>query len=172
MAYIYKHIRKDTNEVFYIGIGSKKSRAYSMYRRNEFWKKNVNKTDYIVEIVEDNLSWQDASDREKYWIKFYGRRDLNEGTLVNLTNGGEGSVGIIVSEQTKQKMRESRKFQKFSEETKKKISQSLQGKQIRLGAILSEETKQKISNSKKGKPLTVEHKLKLKGRIPWNKKEK
>lgn len=172
MAYIYKHIRKDTNEVFYIGIGSKKNRAYSIYRRSEFWKKIVNKTDYIVEIIEDNLSWSDASDRERYWIKHYGRRDLNKGTLVNLTDGGEGSLGVIVSEQTKQKMKESRKFQKFSEETKQKISQSLKGKQLRLGAVLSEETKQKISNSKKGKPLTMEHKLKLKGRTPWNKKKK
>ena len=69
-------------------------------------------------------------------------------------------------------MKEKRKLQVFSEESRKKMSKSHLGNKNRLGAILSEETKQKISDSKKGKPLSLEHKLKLKGRIPWNKKNK
>jgi hypothetical protein len=88
MAYLYKHIRKDTNEVFYVGIGSDSdySRAYTKHKRNRFWKSVVNKTDYDVIIVEDNKSWVEVTEREKYWISFYGRKNLGEGTLVNLTD--------------------------------------------------------------------------------------
>jgi NUMOD3 motif len=38
-----------------------------------------------------------------------------------------------------------------------------------IGRRLSDESKQKMSASKKGRPLTPEHKLKLRGRTPWNK---
>lgn len=92
MAIVYKHIRKDTNEVFYVGIGKTNKRAYSKFGRNPFWYNIVNKTDYIVEIIETGLDWNTACNREQYWIQYYGRKDLNEGTLVNLTNGGDGVV--------------------------------------------------------------------------------
>ena len=46
MAYIYKHTRNDTNEVFYIGIGSGKTykRAYKKIGRSKFWNNIVKKT--------------------------------------------------------------------------------------------------------------------------------
>jgi predicted GIY-YIG superfamily endonuclease len=95
-SYVYKHIRLDTNEVFYIGIGNQKNykRAYSKHNRNLHWKNVVNKTEYIVEIVKDNLSWEDAVKLEIELIKKYGRSDLNEGTLVNMTDGGDGVCNL------------------------------------------------------------------------------
>ena len=96
MAYVYKHIRKDTNEVFYIGIGSdiKYKRANDTNNRNKYWKNITNKTDYIVEIIEDNLTWEQVCDIEVKLIKHYGRKDLNEGSLVNMTNGGDGTLAV------------------------------------------------------------------------------
>ena len=47
---IYRHIRLDTNQVFYIGIGSIK-RAYRKTGRNNYWNNITNKTvakQYIV----------------------------------------------------------------------------------------------------------------------------
>lgn len=35
--YVYRHIRPDTGEVFYIGIGGGK-RANSIFNRNIYWK--------------------------------------------------------------------------------------------------------------------------------------
>ena len=32
---VYRHIRNDTNEVFYIGIGKTEKRAYSIHSRNK-----------------------------------------------------------------------------------------------------------------------------------------
>ena len=46
MAYIYKHIRLDTNEVFYIGIGSDNTykRANLKKGRNIYWNNIINKS--------------------------------------------------------------------------------------------------------------------------------
>ena len=112
MAYIYKHIRLDTNDVFYIGIGFDNTGKYRRaYRngRNDIWEKIVKKTNYVVEIVEDGLTDEEVIEREKYWIKYYGRINLNEGTLSNLTNGGEGAIGLIHSDETKRKISEAGK---------------------------------------------------------------
>ena len=103
---VYRHRRKDNNEVFYVGVGRKK-RPYSMYSRNKFWYNIVNKTDYDVEILAKNLSAEDAYELEILLIKEYGRRDLKTGTLCNLTEGGEGCREI--SEITIKKMKENHK---------------------------------------------------------------
>lgn len=90
---IYRHL-KSCGEVFYIGIGSK-TRAHSKGSRNIHWNNIVNKYGYEVQILKTNLSWEEAVELEKILISWYGRRDLNKGLLVNLTEGGEGTVGII-----------------------------------------------------------------------------
>jgi hypothetical protein len=93
MAIVYKHIRKDTNEIFYIGIGNDKSRAFSAKGRNNHWKHIVDKYGYIVDIIETDINWQTACEKEIELIKEYGRRDLGFGTLVNMTDGGDGKLG-------------------------------------------------------------------------------
>jgi len=96
-GYLYKHTRLDNNEVFYIGIGTSKNyaRAYNKTRRNRLWVNIANKTNYVVEIVLDNIPYSDLLEREKEFIKLYGRKNKNEGTLANLTDGGEGVLGAI-----------------------------------------------------------------------------
>jgi hypothetical protein len=101
MAIVYQHIRKDTNEVFYIGIGKSLNRMQSKLSRNPMWHNIVNKTEYIAEIIEDGLSWENACIKEKELIGFYGRRDLNKGPLVNMTDGGDGQLGLIHTKNTK-----------------------------------------------------------------------
>lgn len=168
MAYVYKHTRVDKNEIFYIGISNDNSykRAYSKLYRNDYWVNITNTIEYVVEIIEDNLTWEDACEKEKYWIKYYGRKDLNEGTLVNMTNGGEGIVGNIVSIETKNKMSLSHIGKTYSESSKQKMSLSQTGKK------LTPETKKKISDYNKannikppnhlGKKRSLETKEKMK----------
>ena len=108
MAIVYTHTRLDTNIVFYVGIGNTEKRAYIKSNRSAHWKRIINKHGYNVEIIENNLSWDNACEREKYWINFYGRLDLNEGNLINLTNGGEGTSGSVRSEEFRKKMSEVR----------------------------------------------------------------
>lgn len=109
--YIYRHIRLDTNEPFYIGIGkvyrpsAKKhedyySRAFQNNKRNRFWHFITDKTDYEVEILFECNNRDAILEKEIEFIKLYGRRDLGEGTLVNLTDGGDGMNNNIQSEET------------------------------------------------------------------------
>jgi hypothetical protein len=149
MAYVYRHIRLDKNEPFYIGIGSdsdgKYKRAKSKDGRNNHWHNIIACTDYKVQILFDDLTWEDAIKKEIELVALYGRRDLGLGTLVNLTNGGDGSVGCKPNEDTKQKISDKNKGKKASEETRKKMSESQTGK------TLSEDTRKKMSESRKGK---------------------
>ncbi len=146
MGYLYRHIRLDKNEVFYIGIGgfSKRekcglySRSKEKSGRNKYWKNITNKSSYIVEIIIDNLTYEMAKVKEIEFISIYGRKDLGRGTLCNLTNGGDGSINVIVSN-----------------ETKIKISNSLKGR------IVTNETRMKISRSNTGNKHSVETKNKL-----------
>lgn len=106
MAYVYSHIRNDNDEIFYIGIGSdnqgKYIRAFSKKRRSKFWKDITKNVSFRVEILKDNLSWKEACEEEMNLIAFHGRRCLNNGTLCNITNGGDGVNGYKHSIERKQ----------------------------------------------------------------------
>lgn len=116
MYYIYRHIRLDKNEVFYIGKGQYPKdrdnpymRAYSKHRVNPHWKNIVKNTKYIIEIIFESSDENIIIEKEKEFIKLYGRKDLKLGTLVNFTDGGEGVSGRKNSEETKIKMSKSAK---------------------------------------------------------------
>lgn len=128
--YIYRHIRLDKNEVFYIGKGSKPNnatclnkeyvRAFSTQGRNIIWRRIVSKTDYEVEIMFESDDEKEIFQKETELIELYGRKDLGLGTLVNLTDGGEGNIGKIVSEETRKKLSEAKIGKKFSPEVNAK----------------------------------------------------
>jgi len=161
MAYLYRHIRLDKNEIFYIGIGSDNyyKRAYSKKYRNKYWNNIINKTNYNVEIMLDNLNKNNCIEKEIEFIKLYGRIDLKTGTLVNLTDGGEGLNGFNHSDSAKLKISQFQKNKVFSAETKKKISESKIGK--KRGDIHTEESKNKISESMKNRIISDETRLKM-----------
>ena len=163
MAYVYQHIRLDTNEVFYVGIGKKPKhgRAYTRSDRNPFWEKVVAKTSFKVEILFDNLTWEQACEKEKELIALYGRRDLGTGTLVNLTDGGDTIEGYVHKESTKAKMREKMKGNtnganhKMTEENKRKLSESLKNR------VRTPESIQKMALSKTGSKASEETRNKM-----------
>jgi hypothetical protein len=101
---LYRHIRTDKQEVFYIGIGENESRAYDKKGRTRVWKNTANKG-YETEILFEDLTWEQATEKEKEFIALYGRKDLGLGTLVNLTDGGEGTIGYKHTEESKEKNR-------------------------------------------------------------------
>lgn len=155
--YVYRHIRLDKNEPFYIGIGKKKNynRAFqnTPERRNEIWGKIFEKTEIRVEIILTNLTKIDASKKEQEFIKLYGRKDLKTGCLCNMTDGGDGIWNCKRSDETKEILRNQKLGEKNpmfgktqSEETKQKRNDSLRGQKR------SEETKknQSLSTIKSG----------------------
>ena len=93
MAVVYLHKRNDTNEVFYVGIGKTPSRAFTKNNRNKHWHRVVEKYGYTIDVKVNDATYDEAIEIEKYLIAFYGRKDLGLGSLVNMTDGGEGSLG-------------------------------------------------------------------------------
>ena len=97
---MYRHIRLDKNEVFYVGIGKVKktakykqsiySRGYTKHSRNKHWNNIVKNTEYLIDIMYESNNSKEIKKKEIEFIKIYGRRDLGTGTLVNMTDGGEG----------------------------------------------------------------------------------
>lgn len=153
LYYIYRHTTLDTNKVFYIGIGKvsdrkfksklRKSyfeRAYNKNRRSDFWKKIEEKHGHYVEILSENLDVSFVRELEVLLIAYYGRRDLGKGTLVNLTDGGEGFINVIKTEEHKRKIGDALKGRTISESTR--IALSLANK----GKVCSEETKKRLSD--------------------------
>lgn len=124
MAYVYRHIRLDKNEPFYIGIGKIPNfkRAYLKSIRNVIWKQIVNKTDYEVEILMDDISWEEAILKEKEFINLYGRIDNKTGCLANMTDGGEGAFGKKCCTETRLKIAKKNTGKKHNDNTKKHLS--------------------------------------------------
>ena len=164
MAYVYKHIRVDKNEVFYIGIGSDSDyyRANKFSERNEIWNRIKEKTEVLVEIVCDNIDWKLACELEKELIKKYGRINNKTGILSNMTDGGEGTLNKIISEETKYFLGKGNRGKKRTDESKKRQSNSTKGvkkpeghgekiRKYRIGKKMSEESKLKISKNSKGR---------------------
>jgi len=163
VAYVYKHIRKDKNEPFYVGIGSDTSysRANKLDNRNEIWNRIVSKTDIVIEIVFDDLTWEQACEKEKDLIKEYGRINNKTGILSNMTDGGEGTFGKVLSDKTKYLLGSGNRGKKRTEESKMKQSNTTKGKkkpkehslklkEFRTGKVWDEEVKKKISENRKG----------------------
>lgn len=143
MAYVYRHIRLDKNIPFYIGIGKEEQRAYSKSNRNPYWKKITNKTDYVVEILFNDISYELAKEKEKEFVALY-KRTFDGGTLCNITLGGEGCLGMVHTDEAKLKIGLPHKGKKISKEHKKIISL------FHTGKTTSEETKRKMSEAQKG----------------------
>jgi hypothetical protein len=163
--YIYRHIRPDKNEVFYVGKGrnvktSHSERHLETKGRNKWWKAIVAKNGgkYESEIIYCCDTEEEINQKEIEFIKLYGRKDLGLGTLCNLTDGSDGSVGVIVSDETKEKI--SLRFKgdkhpnygkKLSPETCLKKSESMKNSDKNLkGKKLPDWWKDKIRQTKYG----------------------
>ena len=166
MAIVYRHRRLDTNEIFYVGIGKEEKRAYTKSSRNKWWKHIINKTDYSIEIIADNLSWEDACELEIFLIEQYGRKDLGLGSLINLADGGQGANGVKRNDEFKENLRILKTGTKFSDEINKKKAckgskNGMYGKSAMKGKKHSEESKIKMSISSLGIKKSQEMKNKL-----------
>lgn len=187
MAYLYRHIRTDLNVPFYIGVGltdnTKKPyrRAFDKCGRHRSWKGIVKKTAYEVEIMLDDITPEQAHQKEIEFIALY-KRINHGGTLVNHTDGGEGGLnpsletralmrakklgkspankGVPMSEEQKKKVSLAKKGcpaynkgKKSSEETRLKLSLAFSGNKHPLfGKPATEERKRNIGNANRGRP--------------------
>lgn len=134
--YVYVHRKAATGEIFYVGKG-KDDRAWdSKYDRSKHWNYVVNKHGLIVEIIQSGLREWYAFELEIELIALYGRKDLNLGTLINKTDGGEGVAGYVYTEEALRKLSESHIGFKHSAETRAAMSASMTpGRRAHLSSI-------------------------------------
>lgn len=127
---------------------------------------------FKFEVIDTYENINSRDEKEILYIKQYNSFYVT-GHGYNMTIGGDGSRGHKLSDESIQKIRDARKNQIFSEETRKLWSMNRKGKKLNHGlkvskAILekgshkkSEETKNKIRMSLTGRKNTIEYKQKI-----------
>jgi hypothetical protein len=143
---------------FYVGKG-RKWRSKNIKGHNQWCQNIANKHGFEIEYIFENLTEEQAFVKEREFIKLY-KEDGFE--LTNLTDGGEGPSGHIMTSETKNKIAISKIGIPRSEETKRKLSAAFLGRHPpNFGKFASEETKIKMSIAKKGTTRSEETKAKI-----------
>jgi hypothetical protein len=117
MFYTYLWLREDGTP-YYVGKGKGKRGFTSRLHR----VKCPNDNSRIV--VQNHSSEKEAFVAECFLINFYGRIDLKTGCLANLTEGGEGASGTVVSTETRSKQSSAHKGTTKSEVWRAKIKEA------------------------------------------------
>lgn len=99
--YIYRWFIKNTNQTFYIGKGSG-NRLKSKNGRSEAFNQIINDNDCGVEKIFENLTEDEAYQKEYETIRWYKENEPD--ILTNIADGGRGARGVIASDETKQKI--------------------------------------------------------------------
>lgn len=182
--YVYLYLRTNDRTPYYVGKGQ----GYRAHSRKGH--SVVVPIDARRILVKECASENEAFEMERYLISLYGRRDIGTGILRNMTNGGEGPSGVIVSEQKRTQLRIAQTGKKATMCARRKMSEAQKKMQTKgmLGKIHSINTRQKMSEAqikrkrsaaeldafkrnRNRNPLTVEHKevlSRLKKGKPWS----
>ncbi len=139
------------NNPKYLGSGKYLHNAIRKYGRKNFYR--------------ETLAWCDTKDKldflEKFYIRFCNSKIPNG---YNISDGGTGfSLGHKVTKEMRRKISKNQIGKVVSEETRKRQSESLKGRQgYWKGKIRSKESNKKTSRKLKGRKLSETHKMNLK----------
>ena len=113
MYFIYKHTNINNNKVYIgqtcqiprrrYGVNGLNYTKYNTYFGNAILKYGWDNFEH--QIIQTTDTKEKADILEKMWISFYKKRN----GVYNLTDGGEGNAGYVMSEETKLKISNSKK---------------------------------------------------------------
>jgi len=153
-------------EPFYVGKGkgyriknTTKDLRSNLFKSNKIKKLLENNIEIIKIKLFENIEENESLQKEIMLIKTIGRRNLNNGPLVNLTDGGEGLSGFVYTEETLKKRSISQTGEgngffghKHTEEVRKKHSLLVRGESHPMfGKKHSEETIKKLKEHREKK---------------------
>lgn len=128
---VYKITNKINNKV-YIGITSKgisarwKEHLYNAEHGCPFKLHNAlrkyGKENFTIELIDFCNSWEELTEKEKFYIAQY--RSTEDEFGYNLTEGGDGTIGRIVTDETREKIRQKAIGREVSDETRQKLSEA------------------------------------------------
>lgn len=115
---------------------------------------------HVFETIDQFVSNSDyASGKEMFWIRSWmsNKNKFKDGRGMNMTNGGEGALGMVRSEKSKEEARQRNLGKKLTPEHKENISKGLQGKaRGSKGRIQSQEEREMRRRSAKNKKPCIE----------------
>jgi len=139
-SFVYVHLRGDDGEPFYVGIGSRSARPWEMSHSRTAKHKNCRKKHGVdVQIVADNLTWDQACFWEIRWIAALRNAGY---PMTNLTDGGDGVKGLVLSQKARETLsiKNTARLLALGEnhpskrpEVREKISKSHTGKTMPVG---------------------------------------
>ena len=176
-SFVYCYLDCQTKAPYYVGISSRAARPLEAHGACDPPVDTA-----LIRVMRSGLTWEEAQLWECFYIARFGRVASGTGCLLNKTEGGEGSVGYVHTENSKLLMSANRSGKpawnkgvpmspeqkiKLSSarqgigtlpaEVKSKISASLKGKNTwSKGRVLSDETKAKMAIAHTGKKHSIE----------------
>ncbi len=147
--YTYIHCKPDGTP-FYVGKGSG-NRAYNLYET----KRNTHHINTIKKYGKDNIGiyvFHCNSEEQAFADEVQQILQLSkEGILLcNKTRGGEGSSGVLVTTETRNKLSEKARGKSFNKGRKHSEGFRLKLSAYHIGMSANDETRKKMSDSHKG----------------------
>lgn len=161
--YVYFDPSRDL-EAIYVGKGKgKRSHAHLTRTDKHPFTQRLQKMAKlgVIPIIEryEGLTEEAAFALEIALIAEIGRKDLSKGTLLNLSDGGEGPNGCVFSAEAREKIASKQRGRPLPQEHRDNIAKGTKGR------VVSIETKRKMSEAalknrestskrQKGKPMS------------------
>ena len=105
--YVYTYFIDGVPRYVGKGVGArwKKHRRLNTHLGNALRKQKRDLGEWVLPHITEVPDEKCALCEEQRLIALYGREDLRQGTLWNLTDGGEGTSGRVVTKRTRQKIK-------------------------------------------------------------------
>jgi len=167
--YVYAYIREHDSETAIAGTPYYIGKGINDRINANHGKIPVPKNDKFKVILESNLTEIGSFAIERRYIRWYGRKDLGNGILLNRTDGGEGGSGKIVTDSQKAKNSKIHKnkvtCKDINGNTMKVSKEEFDSRDdlvgINKGFVFDESTIELFKTQRKGRKNTLEHNINI-----------